>query len=59
MYDRVDYGTLGLYMAITGVLAPLMNGQFYHGVLLLNDDTEAHDLARKLMKLNLILAASY
>ena len=55
MYDRVDYGTLGLYMAITGVLAPLMNGQFYHGVLLLNDDTEAHDLARKLMKLNLIL----
>ena len=32
-----------------------MNGQFYHGVLLLNDDTEAHDLARKLMKLNLIL----
>ena len=26
MYDRVDYGTLGLYMAITGVLAPLMNG---------------------------------
>ena len=55
IYDKEAYGTLGVYMAVTGVLAPLMTGQFFHGVLLEKKDDNALGLANILTKLNLLV----
>lgn len=43
LYEREDYGTLGLYMAITGIIGPFSTMQYTHSILLEREDKNAHD----------------
>jgi O-antigen/teichoic acid export membrane protein len=51
IYDKVDYGTLGLYMAITGVIGVFSTMQYLQPILLEKED----DDAKKIMWLNRII----
>jgi O-antigen/teichoic acid export membrane protein len=51
IYDKEDYGTLGLYMAIVGVIGVFSTLQYDHAILLEKDDEDA----KVLMWLNRII----
>lgn len=51
IYSKVDYGTLGLYMAITGVVGVFSTMQYLQPILLEKEDDEA----KKVMWLNRII----
>lgn len=51
IYDKEDYGTLGLYMAITGVVGVFSTLQYLQAILLEKEDDEA----KKVMWLNRIV----
>lgn len=51
IYSKVDYGTLGLYMAITGVIGVFSTMQYLQPILLEKEDDEA----KKVMWLNRVI----
>lgn len=51
IYSKVDYGTLGLYMAITGIIGVFSTMQYLQPILLEKEDDEA----KKVMWLNRVI----
>jgi O-antigen/teichoic acid export membrane protein len=41
IYDKEDYGTLGLYMAIVGIIGVFSTMQYNHAILLEKEDEDA------------------
>jgi O-antigen/teichoic acid export membrane protein len=56
IYEKEDYGTLGLYMAITGVLGVFSTLQFNQTILIAKEDGDAKTLMWLNRSINLVLA---
>ncbi len=55
IYDKEDYGTLGLYMAIVGIIGVFSTMQYNHAILLEKEDEDA----KVVMWLNRLINTSF
>jgi O-antigen/teichoic acid export membrane protein len=56
LYDREDYGVLGLFMAIVGIIGVFSNFQYNQVIILVKSDDEADQVENLNRLINLIVA---